>query len=114
MPYFELLVQRREYQRKSPKIPGIPPYLLPYFIRKIQDICLLVDVRNISKWAVHSIKVVSAKLQNDGRLISWTRYFVSHMAVEVSMPDADLSTFWVFLQKTISCLRPGRRDRLMR
>ena len=50
--------QRRENQRESPKIPGIPQ---TYFIKKMHDICRLVDARVILEWALHFVNLTDAK-----------------------------------------------------
>ena len=60
----------------------------------MQDICLLVDARMILKWAVHSVNVTAATYPEI--LI----FCVSKMALEVSMPNSGISTFWIIFFST--------------
>ena len=68
MPGFEY--HRRENQRKSQKKSRNYPIISALFHEK--DICLLVDTKMILKWAVHSVKAMTAaKLQKNEMRFIW-------------------------------------------
>ena len=80
----------------------------------MQDICLLVDARMILKWAVHSVNVTAAKVQKRGQVNIWDPcskfsrstypeiliFCVTKMALEVSVPDSGITTFWIIFFST--------------
>ena len=69
MPSFEctwLKIKEGETKGIPKKHPGIPQSFLAYFIKKrMHDICMVVNARNILEWPVLSVnlQLSAAKLQ---------------------------------------------------
>ena len=60
--------QRRENHRVSPEIQTF----LTYFIKKMHDICMLLDARVILEWALHFLNLTVENGPNESRCTSGT------------------------------------------
>ena len=91
-------------QKEITKSSENSPIILTYSIKRMRDICLLIDARVVLRWAVHSVKLASAKLQKRGQVNVWDPcsklsgstypeiliFCVIWRALEVFVPDSGL------------------------